>query len=300
MSETQKRLKGKNILSRHPFWLGRYYITNIALYGLATLIILSWNNVFSGISYWWLLSLVPLFLNRFFYIVAGSAVLSVAVLVVFWQEIPWHYLVLLPFAIYIGHLTAVFMHNAVHFNFNIRWLNPVLGELCALQQLSAGFPVFRLIHNEHHSHSDDPERDPHPPKGYSFWEFVDQSRVMIKNRLSAMYFKKWGTTAQSTRNWELQNLLLIGSRFAKTLFLFALLGPKMFVLLFLPSYLGNVFLFAAFNYFTHIEKPDGSTEVLNLDNNWYFQFCNKTLYGVFYHKNHHDRPKLFNPMLLKT
>ncbi|TXL12550.1 hypothetical protein BMR06_17375, partial [Methylococcaceae bacterium HT5] len=86
----------------------------------------------------------------------------------------------------------------------------------------------------------------------------------------------------------------------KTFFLFSLLGPKVFVLLFIPSYLANVFLFATFNYFTHHKKADETYEILNLDHNLYYKFCNKTLFGVMYHKNHHLRPRLFNPMDMET
>ena len=54
----------------------------------------------------------------------------------------------------------------------------------------------------------------------------------------------------------------------------------------------------AFNYYTHEQQPDGSVEVVNLDMNLYYRFCNTFLFGVFYHKNHHDKPNLFNPMRL--
>ncbi|MFA5984799.1 MAG: fatty acid desaturase [Methylococcaceae bacterium] len=300
MNQVKQKPRGKGILSRHPFWLGKYYAVNIAIYTLAALAVLSWNQLFASVSLWWLLSLVPLFLNRFRYIAVGSALLAIATLSIYGSAISWIYLILLPIAIYIGHLSAVFIHNAVHDNFKPIWLNPIIGELCALHQLSAGYPVFRLIHNQHHSHADDPVKDPHPPMGYSFWDFVDQSRALIKSRLTAMYFDKWGDSLDTRKNWQIQSVLLIAVRFSKTLFLFALLGPKIFVLLFLPSYLSNVFLFAAFNYFTHIEKEDGSTEILNLDNNWYYKICNRTLYGVFYHKNHHLRPKLFDPKVMKS
>lgn len=300
MNEVRKKPRGRGLLDRHPFYLGRYYLLNILIYSTATVGVLYWNQLFETVSPWWILSLLPLFLNQFRFIAAGSILLLIITLNLYWGEISWTYLILFPAVIYIGHLSAVLIHNAVHNDFKPLWLNHVIGELCALQQLSAGFPVFKYIHSEHHGHSDDPEKDPHPPTGYTFWEFVDASRALIRNRLTAIYLKKWGDSEKSINSWKIQNGLLLCSRFVKTFFLFSLLGPKIFALLFLPSYLSNVFLFAAFNYFTHRKNESGIIEILNLDHNLYYKICNRILFGVFYHKNHHLRPKLFNPMNMKS
>lgn len=296
VEQDQKKPKGNSLIYKHPFAFGRYYLANILIYGMASVLLVQWNQVFEHISYWWVLSLVPLFLNRFRFIIGGMLLLAVIVLSLYWQEVSWLYLVFLPVALYLGHLSAVLLHNAVHNCFKPNWLNPVIGELCALQQLSAGYPVFKLVHYQHHVYPDDLEKDPHPSLGYSFWGYVDAGRALVQKRLTALYKEIWGDTENSKRAWQLQEGLLLGARFTKTFFWFVLLGPKFFVLFFLPSYVSYVFLFASFNYFTHREKADGSVEILNLDDNWYFKFCNKTLFGVFFHKNHHLRPRLFNPM----
>jgi hypothetical protein len=148
MNEVRKTPRGRGLLNKHPFFLGKYYLFNILVYFIATAGVLYWNYLFEAISFWWILSLIPLFVNRFRFIAGGSILLSIIVLINYWAEISWIYLLLVPIASYIGHLTAVFIHNAVHNNFKPLWLNPIIGELCALQQLSAGFPVFRFIHNE--------------------------------------------------------------------------------------------------------------------------------------------------------
>jgi|GEM_PF-869039 len=296
MTTHANKPKGRSIFSKHPFWLGNYYLVNICFYLAATLGALYWNRLFEQVSWWWVLSLIPLFLQRFRYIAAGAVILAIVCIIRFRAELSWTYFAALPVAIYLGHLSAVFIHNAVHNNFKPIWLNPIIGELCALHQISAGFLVFKYVHYEHHAYPDIPKKDPHPPKGYSFWQFVDQSRDLIISRLAAVYLESWGDTEKNRLKWRIQDGLLLMLRFTKTLFLFVLLGPKVFALLYLPSYIANVFLFAAFNYFTHVEKADGSTEILNLDNNGYFWFCNRTMFGVFYHKNHHLKAKLFNPM----
>lgn len=299
MNEVQKKPRGCSIFSKHPFWLGRYHLLNILIYSIATVLVLYWKPLFGTISLWWLLSLIPLFLSSFCVVLGCSILLGIMSLIYYWTEISLIHLVLLPAAIYIGHLSSMSYHNAVHNNFKPNWLNPVIGEICALQQLSIGFPAFQFIHNEHHSHPDDLKRDPHPPRGYTFLAFIDVSRSLIMNRLTAIYLEKWGESKQSIRAWKIQNYLILCSRFVKTFFLFALFGPKIFTLLYLPSYLSSVFLFAAINYFTHVEKEDGTIEILNLDHHWYYKICNAIFFGVMYHKNHHLRPKLFNPRDMK-
>lgn len=287
--------KTRSSYSTDPFLFGRYYLLNIIGYGIATAVVLHWNGLFETTSPWWLLSLTPLFFTRFRYIVFGALILSALVIWQYGSEISWVTGMLVLVAVYVGHLTAVFIHNAAHKNFKPYWLNEVIGEICALQQLSAGLLVFRFIHSQHHAFPDDPLADPHPPKGYTFWQFIDVARLLIGRRLEEIYLKNWGNSTDSRKRCKQQNVLLLASRFTKTLFVFSLLGPKLFVLLFLPSYISNVFLFAAFNYFTHRELPDGSVEVRNLAGNPYYDLCNRILFGVMYHKNHHIKPRAFNP-----
>lgn len=292
----QSRPHQRASFSSHRFFFGRYYLLNILGYGLATVAVLSWNHLFETTSLWWLFGLVPLFLTRFRYIIAGAAVLIALALWHYRTELSWGLAIASIAAIYLGHLSAVFIHNAAHLNFKPRPLNAVIGELCALQQLSAGLVVWRYFHAQHHAFPDDPERDPHPPKGYDFWNFIDVARLLIARRLEGLYLKAWGNTAETRRRWKQQNLLLLLARFVKTLFVFCLLGPKYFVLAFLPSYISNVLCLAAFNFYTHQEQADGTIEARNLRGNAYFDFCNRFLFGVYYHQNHHRNPRVFNPM----
>ena len=296
LSQAQRRAS----FTTDPFFFGRYYLLNVVGYGLATILVLNWNHLLTTTSPWWLFGLVPLFLTRFRYIIAGAAALGVLVVWQYRTEMTWGLAILSIAAVYLGHLSAVFIHNAAHLNFRPLWLNTVIGEVCALQQLSAGLVVWRFFHAQHHAFPDDPERDPHPPKGYTFWQFIDVARLLIARRLAGLYLKNWGDTADTRKRWKQQNLLLLASRFTKTLFIFSLLGPKYFVLAFLPSYISNVLCLAAFNYFTHQEDLDGSVGARNLAGSPYFDFCNRFLFGVYYHRNHHLNPRAFNPMKADT
>jgi fatty acid desaturase len=282
--------------SSDPFFFGKYYIKNIVLYGLASVAILISKDFFAHYSVFWLLCLAPLFMTQFRFIIAGSVLLMGVAFTQYPELLSWPTIPIVALAICIGHLTTVLMHNGAHFNFKPRWLNRVMGELAALQQLSAGLIVFRYMHLMHHAYPDNPEKDPHPPKGYTFWQFLDNARLLVARRLESNYLEIWGDTKEARANWRKQAILLLTARFCKTLFIFSLLEPRWFVVAFLPSYIANVLLYAGFNYYTHAEQPDGSTELKDLKGTLYFDLCNRFLFGIMYHKTHHLYPRLFNPL----
>ncbi len=278
------------------FFFGRYYLLNIAIYGTLSALIAYFGSALSGTSPLWVLVIVPLFLTRFRYIMFGAVTTAGFALWSYAHELTWWLSVGFAGALYVGHLTASVIHNAAHRNFHPKWLNSVLGEACALQQLSAGLVVFRFIHSQHHAYPDDPVRDPHPPRGLSFWQFVDAARSLVATRLQAIYLERWGDSPRSRRLWGQQSVLLILARFTKTMFWFALLGPKLFALLYVPSYISNVFIFAAFNYYSHKEDPDGQMEIRDLSGSGYFDLCNRLFQGVMFHRTHHETPRKINPM----
>jgi hypothetical protein len=103
MNKTTEKPKGKGLLSQHPFWLGKYCLLNIIIFAIGSITIIYWDNPFKSVSFWWILSLIPLFLNRFRFIAGGSILLAAIALIYYWTEISWLYLLFLPAAIYIGH-----------------------------------------------------------------------------------------------------------------------------------------------------------------------------------------------------
>lgn len=279
------------------FYFGRYYLWNIVIYATCAGLAAYATGSLAGISPLWLMVIVPLFLTKFRYILFGAVTTAGFALASYADQLSWWLPLGFLAALYLGHLTAAVIHNAAHRNFKPAWLNFVIGELCALQQLSAGLMVFRFIHSHHHAYPDDPEKDPHPPRGLSFWQFVDAARSLVAKRLEALYLERWGNTPEAKKRWKQQNVLLILARFTKTIFWFTLLGPKLFALLYVPSYLSNVFIFAAFNYFSHRERDDGSMEIQDLKGSAYFDLCNTLFQGVMYHRTHHEKPRVINPML---
>ena len=80
---------------------------------------------------------------------------------------------------------------------------------------------------------------------------------------------------------------------------YMILGPELFISLYLPALLVYSLAFAHVNYITHITDEQGETVIINKDDNFYYNFINYIGSGVYYHKNHHNHPKLMNPMFLK-
>lgn len=206
------------------------------------------------------------------------------------------WLILLP--VFLCGLPSSIMHNCAHNNIKPKLLNLAVGELCGTFMLY-GFRGFALAHMFHHIHPDDPLMDPHPPQGQTFLRFVIspiKSTLVVVERA---YYKIYGKNSQTVINIKAQLLLFNLCLIARTLFWLLLLGPKYFVLAYLPVYFANIFVFAHINFAAHKERVDGSSEILNLNHNLYYQFINFVSFGGYFHKSHHLRPGVFNPARIK-
>jgi fatty-acid desaturase len=226
-------------------------------------------------------------------------------LLVFYQSNPlhlpyahWQWL-LIPVGCYLGGLSAVFIHNATHGSFRPRWLNRVIGEITGHHQLY-GFLGWRTSHIIHHRYPDDPDRDPHPSLHLCYSEFSKRMRTSLSRVLTKNYFDVWPNDRKHRRIWKLKNFCGFGGMLMRLAFWYLLLGPSLFVFLYLPSYAFNYFFFTHFNYFTHRPSPtkNGTFEVHNLDHGPYYTIMNLTHFGIYFHKNHHVKPFLFNPRSL--
>lgn len=205
----------------------------------------------------------------------------------------WHPL-LVPLGIYMGGLSAVFIHNATHDSFRPRWLNAVCGELAGVHQLW-GFLGWKLIHLVHHHYSDDEAMDPHPPKDLSYWQFTRIMFLHSSAKISERYREHWGMTPRTLRLQKSIGAVLAALAAFNLLFWFLLLGPAGFVWFYLPSYVTNHLLFSHINYYAHPKEEDGATAPGNLNGNLYYKLANAFWFGIYFHGNHHRRPQLFNP-----
>jgi fatty acid desaturase len=205
----------------------------------------------------------------------------------------WH-MALIPLGIYIGGLSAVFIHNATHDSFRPRWLNTVCGELAGMHQLW-GFMGWKLIHLVHHHYSDDEAMDPHPPKNLSYWKFT---RIMFRHssaKITERYQEHWGDTPRTQRLQVVNYAVFLALAASNLVLWFLLLGPVGFLWFYIPSYITNHLLFSHINYYAHPKEENGGTAPGNLNYNMYYKLANFFWFGIYFHGNHHRKPKLFNP-----
>lgn len=205
----------------------------------------------------------------------------------------WH-LALIPLGIYLGGLSAVFMHNASHNSFPNRWLNEACGHISGSHQLW-GFMGWKLIHLIHHHYSDTVDMDPHAPADMSFWQFARVMFVKSSQKISERYREHWGNTRQTLILQRATMALFLGLAAANLTLWFLLLGPAAFVFFYIPSYIANHLLYVDINYTAHPKDEAGATAAANLDNTLYYKVANFCWHGIYYHGNHHRKPLLFNP-----
>lgn len=208
----------------------------------------------------------------------------------------WHALLIIP-ALYVAGMSAVWMHNASHGSFNNPIINDVCGYIAGAHQLW-GYFGWKFIHMIHHMYSDRDIGDPHNPKGKTFWNFTKEMFMNSSFEISRRYREHWGDT-QRTKLLQKGVMITYGLMAASNLaFWFLLLGPEGFVFFYIPSYIGNHLFYADINYACHPVDPEtGNTKPTNLTHGWYHRLCNVMFFGIYYHGNHHRKPKAFNPKL---
>jgi stearoyl-CoA desaturase (delta-9 desaturase) len=206
---------------------------------------------------------------------------------------PWMWALPLLGVVLCG-LPSSILHNCAHRNWKPRWLNDAIGEFCGTLMLY-GFKGFQVGHWFHHAHPDDPRMDPHPPRGQSFPRFVVAPVKATLDVVERGYLQAFGDTPENRASLRRQRVMFQAGVLFRVAFWWLLLGPELFVLAYLPVYAANIFVFAHINYATHIERPDGQSEIVDLTHNLYYRYVNLVSMGGYYHKSHHRRPKFKNP-----
>jgi stearoyl-CoA desaturase (delta-9 desaturase) len=196
----------------------------------------------------------------------------------------------------LGLVSATAFHNASHGNIKPRFLNALIGELTADFSLE-DIRCFRVGHMLHHMHVDDPELDPHPPRGLTFFGFIASSRQKTIQCIANFYYKHHGKTKASERNVAAQIVVFHIKALLKLCFWFLLFGPTGFLFFYIPAYLSYFFGFAHLNYVSH-QDEEGVAEIHNHNENTFYKMMNVLTSGGYYHKNHHLSPGLYNPSRL--
>lgn len=100
---------------------------------------------------------------------AGGAVLAASMVTVYWQWLLLAPLYLLAAASL--HGISLFTHEAVHGTLaRDRWINGVLGALCAIPVLQ-NFSAYRVLHLRHHAHLGE-DNDPDHYAAYTRWTWL--------------------------------------------------------------------------------------------------------------------------------
>lgn len=205
---------------------------------------------------------------------------------------------LLSLAPVVGLLLASLIHNASHNNIRGEFLNRCVGEFCGAWALY-GFTNFVMIHLLHHRYSDT-DFDPVNPKGKSFLIFLlAPMRFMIKvaiQWLEGVHGHKRGYREILLTQTVVFHLVLG----VKLCFWWALFGTEGFLFFYLPALFTLYGVHAHINYVCHRELADGSVEIFNLNHNPYYKLVNFVTSGGYFHRNHHENLKLFNPQRLRT
>ena len=280
----------------NPFFLLIYYgvcalilclvIALSLVTGLCPLPVSTWDWL-------WVLLLVPLTFGGLRTIMATAA--CYALLTYLHIDVSgWQIGVLLPVGVMTGLYSAATMHMCVHRALFPRWINTVMGELCALQQM-LGYPGWGISHLLHHKHPDDPRLDPHPPANSSFWSYADQMKYSIVACLDRAYYVQFGISPRTTLIWRITKLLLVLNRALRALFWLVLLGPAAFVLFFLPSFVVQIAFYTHFNWATHRPLSEGRYGIFNRIDGPYYRLMNALLWGIYYHASHHRYPARIDP-----
>nr|BDT28511.1 fatty acid desaturase [Bacteriovorax sp. HI3] len=208
----------------------------------------------------------------------------------------WHF-VLIPFSMMFGIFVPTLMHNCVHGNLKIKPLNTIIGELCCFFVLM-GQSIIAINHTLHHAHSDT-ENDPHNPANKSFMEFFFTALISGVTVIEETFYEFHGHTKKNQRIFKAATLMHYAGIFLKLTLWFLILGPTLFVFFFIPAIIAYTLAFAHINYITHVVDEHGEIQIINVDSNLYYKFINFIGSGVYYHKNHHLKPHLFNPKYMR-
>lgn len=274
-----------------PYFLARYYLAATLLTPVAIGVL--YRGDFRPSIAVWLVVMLPLFASSFLGGVTAFAGAVGLMLAFHRHEIaPWHFL-LVPLGVYFGMLSVPLIHNAAHANFRPRALNRPLGELLSLHLLS-GFPGFVILHLMHHRHADDPEKDPHPNHGLTYWGFLNGLKISLRAAFRRLHAEHWKDDERAARALRFVGVALPLNRVLRALLILVVFGPVGFTFFYVPSFLANQLTYAHINYFSHVEQPDGSVRIVNLDHGVY-RWLNRLLFGIYFHGNHHRHCSRFNP-----
>ena len=197
-----------------------------------------------------------------------------------------------------GLVHSQLVHFCSHNLLRPKWINRVLGEVLSLQFLGT-YLGFTVLHLEHHTYADDLVLDPHPNQAEGFYRFFVKLTKTMAVGFKKIYFKHHADKPETQKIWLVYKYILPTRCFSRVVFLILLLGPSGFLFFLLPSMIANYWVFGHLNYYSHLRKPDGTVEILNLDQKVHHKILNYFTLGAYNHADHHKFPAAMNPSLAK-
>ena len=175
------------------------------------------------------------------------------------------------------------MHDSVHRTAHrSRLVNATLGGLSAFT-LTVTLPLFRAVHYEHHSHTNDPERDPdlgvsrRPRWLLLFWCLG----LIVEYRIQFYGRRLWRNKADLAGAIAMEVLLVVTLLASLVTGTFSLVATLWFA----PALLAIVFLALTFDFLPHYPYD---SRARFLDTRIYpSRFLNALLLGQNYHLIHH-------------
>ena len=125
--------------------------------------------------------------------------------------------------------------------------------------------------------------------------FLATTQLNTIKVIRAKFLEIHGSTPAMHAVLATEMLFYYVSLVARVLCWYWFLEPTLFVAFFIPAYVTNVVVFAHINFATHSTLADGSVVITNLNHNWYYRLVNTIGSGVYFHRNHHLKPGLYNP-----
>lgn len=188
------------------------------------------------------------------------------------------------------------IHNATHSNFP-RAVNRLVGEALGALVITR-FASWEIVHQRHHRYSDDPARDPHPVQR-SYWRYALFTVINVEKQLQQCYFDLYGDTAANRAFERKRAWVSYLSNVALLALWCRVLGPWVFLTLFVPANLVAALHVIHFNWSTHnAASKTCDYRPINLDHG-YFWVGNRIWHGIYFHANHHRKANLFNPMRMR-
>ncbi len=200
----------------------------------------------------------------------------------------------IPLALYIGIKLPTIMHNAVHRNF--KKYNNLIGELSS-QIILIGFGTVSVNHTFHHAFPDT-ENDPHSPIGKSFIVYLFTCLHSGVSVIAEGFFKFHGRSEQTRSIFKQCIFLHFGLIPVRLILWYNILGQTLFLYFFIPAFIIFLITFAHVNYITHTLDNEGNIIVVNKNSNLWYKSINFLSDGIYFHKNHHINPGLYNPQYL--